>query len=114
MPTPATLPELIQPFVGARLNPVRDPAAKYGGYLPRAAAIDIITPGVERYDADVRGLTADGIELCRGGMNDFVAWSDVRMVRVAGMDADGNRTAVTEYHQPALDAVADFAMGRAA
>ena len=62
MPTTATTSELanlLVPFVNARLEMPRD--AK-GYYIPRQSKVTIRALGVVKHDADIRAVTAEGVE----------------------------------------------------
>ena len=67
-------------------------------------SIDIRTPGVERYDADVREVSDAGVLVFRSATLELIAWDDITWVRIAGLDADGNRTAVRVVRADMADA----------
>ena len=94
--TTAELAGLIRPFVRAKIDRVPDPASRYGGYLPRRAAVDILHC-CNSIDADVRAVGAEGVYLFFYNGCELVLWSAIRKVTVAGLDADGERTGQTVY-----------------
>lgn len=93
MPHPATqyeLADLIRPFVRAKVDRKPDPDAKYGGYLPLTAAIDILHR-TNSYDADVRAVTDEGVSVFFYDRCELIPWGKIRRVTVAGIDERGNR-----------------------
>lgn len=73
------LAERIAPFVDLKINSSR-----------RTAAIDIIGKS-ERYDADVRGITAEGVEVFWIRGIELERWEDISSIRTATYGADGFR-----------------------
>lgn len=106
MPTAATLPELLRPFVGIKLNRLRDPASRYGGYLPLTATVDIHEGVSARRDVDLRAVGEHGVEVFSGRKCDFIPWDAIRLVRIAGLDADGRRVSSVEYDCTGLEQAA--------
>lgn len=94
--TAATLAKVVRPFVRAKVDLRKDPNSKYGAYLPRLAAIDILTRGTEWFDADVRAVTVEGVKVYFYDGAEIVPWEKIEGVRIVGMDAAGRRTSVTE------------------
>lgn len=92
--TTAELVDLIRPFVGAKLNPPRDPATGYVRH--RTSAIDIHHAS-DRMDADVRSISAEGVEDFFYRDTDLVPWSAIRGITISSLDEYGNRTAETRY-----------------
>lgn len=84
----APFAHLLRPFAGAKLNRARDA----DGYcLPRLSAVDILTDGVARYDADIRAVTVEGIGVFFYSGCELIPWSDVRRVTIAALDEMGDR-----------------------
>jgi plasmid replication initiation protein len=101
MPNPATtaeLIELVRPFVGAKVNRQRD---ERGYILPLTAAVDILHR-CNSVNADVREVTAEGIEKVWDGQAEFIRWSEVQSITIRSLDADGNTTAATTYEHDRL------------
>lgn len=73
------LAERIAPFVDLKINSSR-----------RTRAIDIIGQS-ERYDADVRGITDEGVEVFWIRGIELERWADIRSIRTASYGADGFR-----------------------
>ena len=96
--TAAQLAKLARPFVGAKLHPKRDPSSKYGGYLPPASAIDICRIGAIYSNADVRSVTSEGVDIFFYQGCDSIPWSAIRSMTIASLDAEGERTGETKYH----------------
>lgn len=107
MPTrPATTAELIEllaPFAGAKLNRPRDPASRYGAYLPQAAAVDILAT-VNAVNADVRRVTDEGVEIFFYDRCHMVRWADVRRVTVRELNRDGTTAAQVVWEHRAEQA----------
>lgn len=63
---------------------------------PRIAAIDILGVG-EHFDADIRGVTAEGVKIFfyRGCF--IEPWDKIRGIRLAALDDEGTRVFVREY-----------------
>lgn len=95
--TPEQMAEIARPFVDAKKNLRRDPASKYGGYLPRTERIDITRPGVTSVDASVTEVTADGVTVFFYNSFTFIPWADVRTLTVRHTDADGNTLSAIDY-----------------
>lgn len=94
--TTAEIAELLAPFVGAKLNPKRDPNSLYGAYLPRTECVDVLGIG-DMIDASVRSVGPDGVEVFFYKGCDLIAWPELRGIRIVSLDADGNRAGVTAY-----------------
>lgn len=88
-----TLSPIVAPMVGYKLR--RDEFRKP---LPRLLAIDIVTNGCESYDADVRGMSDEGVPLFTGMPKlEVVPWAKIRFVRISSLDDDWNRTSTRVY-----------------
>ena len=88
--TPDQAEALVAPFVNVRFNQRRDA----NGYsLRRREAIDIRYACADRIDADVRGVSPEGITTFFYSGADFIAWDDVLSLTIREMDDLGNTTA---------------------
>lgn len=80
-----TIPEMravLAPFVGAKL--VR--AESHEEYYARPA-VDILYPGCEAMDADIRAIDDEGIERFFYSGAERIAWSDVHRITIRRGDS---------------------------
>jgi hypothetical protein len=106
MPHPATTAELarlLAPFVGAKLNRARD---ERGYILPLTAAVDILHRCIlaicNSINADIRAVTAAGIEKVFDGQVEFIRWPEVQSITIRSLDADEETVSATTYEHDRL------------
>lgn len=63
---------------------------------PRIAAIDILGVG-EHFDADIRGVNAEGVKIYWINACFIEPWEKIRGIRLAALDDEGTRVFVREY-----------------
>lgn len=95
--TTTELIELVGPFAGAKLNPPRDPGNRWR-ILPQTAAVDILCR-TNKINADVRAVTAAGIEVFFYDRCETVPWAEVQRVVVRELDGNGETIAQTVYER---------------
>ena len=96
MATPVTTAELIAilaPFAGYKLNPPRSPE----GYPRQNVAVDLYARAEHMIDCDLRGVDADGVGVFFYNAREVTPWDRIREVRVAGLDADGERVSTRVF-----------------
>ena len=89
---------LIAPFINVRLDRQRDAD---GYMLPRREAIDIRYTGAHRIDADVRGVSPEGITTFFYSGADFIPWNEVLCLTIRELDYNGDTTAARTVYASA-------------
>lgn len=98
MATTAEIAELIRPFTNARLNRLRD----VNGYMvPRLTGVDILHLS-HSLDADVRGVTDEGVSIFFYSGYQLIPWADITAIRVFAMDGNGHLTGAQTLEHDAL------------
>ncbi|WP_298165052.1 hypothetical protein [Novosphingobium sp.] len=101
MATPVTTAELIAilaPHAGYKLNPPRSPE----GFPRQNIAVDVFTRSEHAYDCDLRAVDETGVGIFFYNARETKAWDRVTEVRVADLDADGERVSERRFQHIGL------------